>query len=178
MKMPAFSLSYALITLLLISGCARADDATADLVIKATVVADCTVSVSPTSVDLGKVSVTTLKNTSHNTELPEMSQTVTVTSTCQGTSAAKLSASTQNTVKDGYISPDGDALRFGVETTFDSVIHKFDDTGNTTVVTWTNQSDLNTGHQDTIKLFALAGTNMSPSAGTYTATMTFKLEPE
>ncbi|MEG5677642.1 hypothetical protein UXN93_21065 [Enterobacter hormaechei] len=122
----------------------------------------------------------TLKKTRHNTELAGMSDTLTVTSTCPGTKEAKLSVSTSNDVKDGYISPDGDALRFGIETTSNqTIVHKFDQTTkSTTLQEWTNQADLDTGHTDVIKLIALAGANTSPSAGTYQATMTFKLEPE
>ncbi|EBP2521101.1 hypothetical protein QI36_19440 [Salmonella enterica] len=170
-----------LCTVLFIAGCGQASAGTqnADLTITARVLGDCTISLSKSTVDLGKISADKLIKTSHNTRLDGMSDTITVTSTCPGTSAAKLSASTTSNIADGYISPEGDALRFGVETSYDSKVHKFDPSSkSTTLNDWSDQADLDKGHAEDVEIFALAGTSMSPKPGTYQATITFKLEPE
>lgn len=150
------------------------DDATATVTIKATVMADCKVSLEPATLELGCVSASTLQNKAKNTALEGMSKTVTVTSTCGGTSKARMTIKAGNRVADGYIVPEGDVLRFGLK--MNDIVEPFDQSEET-VTREIESADLSTGHTEELQFFAATG-SATPKAGTYTSNVTIRIEPE
>ncbi|MEN4700002.1 hypothetical protein ABEG91_22400 [Pantoea agglomerans] len=150
------------------------DDTTATVTIKATVMADCTVSVNPSTLDLGSISASTLQGKAINTALEGMSKTVTVTSTCAGASKARMTIKSGSKVADGKVVPEGDVLRFGLKIA-DTVEPFSDDTQS--VTREIESADLSTGHNEDLQFFAAMG-GATPKAGTYTSNMTIMIEPE
>lgn len=172
----------ALLTLLMLSAApaAMAGDS-ATVTISATVLAECSVKVDKSSLDLGRIAVSHLKDKAVNAALDGMTGTVQVTSTCEGASKAKMTVSTQ-AVADKQIvatSPSGgteDVMRFRLK--IDNKAAKFDETKSATKVI--SDDKLSSGvHTDTLTFSALAGKNASKAtAGSYSATVTVKVEPE
>lgn len=172
----------ALLTLLMLSAApaAMAGDS-ATVTISATVLADCTVSVDKSTLDLGRIAVSHLTDKAVNAALDGMTGAVTVTSKCEGASKAKMTVSA-TAVADKNIeatSPSGgaeDVMRFGLK--IGDSAADFDQTKSVTKEISDDKLSSG-GHTDTLTFSALAGKNASKAtAGSYSATVTVKVEPE
>lgn len=156
---------------------------TATVTISATVLADCSVTVNHQGVlDIGRIAVSELHDKAKNAALDGMVGSVDVTSKCGDSTRAKLTVSTQ-TVADKSIvasSPSGveaDVMRFGLK--IDDKAADFDDASKSVTSEINDENLSSDGHTDTLTFSGLAGANSGKAtAGSYSATVTVKVEPE
>jgi len=155
---------------------------TATVTISATVLADCSVTVNQSVLDIGRIAVSELHDKAKNAALDGMVGSVDVTSKCGDSTRAKLTVSTQ-TVADKSIvasSPSGveaDVMRFGLK--IDDKAADFDDASKSVTSEINDENLSSDGHKDTLTFSGLAGANSGKAtAGSYSATVTVKVEPE
>ena len=171
----------ALLSLLVLSAAPAAlAGNTATVTISATVLADCSVSVNQSALNLGKISVSNLQDKAKNAVLDDMTGEVTVTSKCEGESQAKMTVSVPAVADKNIVatSPSGgeeDVMRFGLK--IDDAAAEFGD--DKSVTHDISDDKLSSGHTDTLAFTALAGSKAGKAtAGSYSATVTVKVEPE